>query len=226
MYLEQYGQAYKYAVDARPKCEQARDMKNYILTFNIEGLTLLGQQLYDAAARVFQHAINLSRSHDADPWLGSILYLNLGDAYYRNKDYAQSLKCYDISYKMCKETKDEHQRATLYYSYGEVYLAMGECEQATEYAEKASELSKKLRITSEYLPLLLLKANIALERNSSEVTALCEEGIRLAEKSKLFNKMKEFHFALANYYERTGNKEAFHQETKHIYDVESLIRGR
>ncbi|WP_054950192.1 tetratricopeptide repeat protein [Numidum massiliense] len=225
-HLEQYGQAYKYAIDARPKCEQHHDTKTFLLTFNIEGLTLSAQHLYSRAAKVFRKAINLSRSYYADPWLGSILYLNLGDTLYREKAYEQSLQCYDISYRLCKETKDEHQRATLYYSYGEVYLAMGEYERATEFADKSFELAKKFHFTSEYLPLLLLKANIALEQGSTKVTTLCEEGIRLAEKSQLFNKMKDFHFVLANYYERSGNKEAFHQQTQHMYQVESLIRGR
>ncbi|WP_054948794.1 hypothetical protein [Numidum massiliense] len=63
-----------------------------------------------------------------------------------------------------------------------------------------------------------------MEQNSPEVLSLCEEGLQLAEKSKLFNKMKDFHFVLANYYERAGNKEAFHKEAEHMYQVEALIR--
>ncbi|WP_054950195.1 tetratricopeptide repeat protein [Numidum massiliense] len=223
---EQYGQAYKYAIDARAKCEQMHDMRVFLFTYNLEARTLSEQHLYDKGVEVFKKAINLSRTRYPDPWLGSILYLNLGDTHYRDKAYEQALQCYDIAYRLCKETKDEQQRATLYYSYGEVYLAMGDVEKATDYADKAFEHKKKFRYNSEYLPLLLLKANIALEQNSSEVASICEEGNRLAETSKLFSKKKDFHFVLANYYKRTGNREAFHQETKHMYDIESLIRRR
>ncbi len=223
---EQYGQAYKYAIDARPKCEQVYDMKTLLLTFNSEGLILSAQHLYSQAVQVFQHAINLSRSYSADPWIGSVLYLNLGDSHYRDKAYTEALRCYDISQYLCKKTKDDLQQAMLYLSYGEVYFAMEEYEKASEYADKASELEKKFDLASEYLQLLLLKAKIAAEQNSAKVMPICEEGIRLAEKSKLFNRMKDFHFVLANYFKRTGNLEAFHQETQHMYDIESFIRGR
>ncbi len=225
-HLEQNGQAYKYAIEARSKCDQSQDMKTFILTYNLEAQTLKRQCLYEQAIQTFQQTIYLSRLHYTDPWLGSILYLNLGDTHYRAKAYEQALQCYDTSYRLCKETKDEHQRATIYYSYGEVYLAMGELERAKEFVNKSLELAREFDFTSEYLHLLLLQAKIASEQKSSDVTALCEKGISLAEKSKLFNTMKDFHFVLANYYDRIGNREAFHQETQHIYTIESLIRGR
>jgi len=54
---------------------------------------------------------------------------------------------------------------------------------------------------------------------------VCEEGIRLAQKSKKFDKQKEFHFILAEYYDTIGNKEKFIQETGNMYFVEKMRQG-
>lgn len=154
------------------------------------------------------------------------MFLNLGDTYYLKKEYEQALRCFDLSYKMCQETKDEHQRSILYCSYGEVFLEMKDYEKAASYADKASELAKKLSLTSEYLPLLLLKANIALANQSSEVERICEEGLRLAETSKLHNKKREFYLVLAGYYEQTGDQEAFRKQTENMYRLQCSLQRR
>lgn len=225
-YLEQYAEAFRYAMEAREACESSHDVKNLLLTYNLEALVLKRQHLYDQAFTVFQQAVDLARKCCAEPWIGSVLYLNLGDAHFHKKMYDQALRYYDISYNLCRKTNDEHQRATLYYSYGEVYYETKQYDKAEEYANKATKLAQKFNLTSEYLPLLLLRAQIASGKNSDEVKAICEKGMQLAERSKLLNKKKDFHFVLANYHNRIGDREAFLHETENMFNIESITRRR
>ncbi|WP_054950412.1 tetratricopeptide repeat protein [Numidum massiliense] len=206
-HLEQYGEAFRYAMEARGACEKGYDIKHLLLTYNLEATALKRQYLYDQAIAVFQQAIDLTRKNYVDPWIGSVLYLNLGDAHYHKKMYDQALRYYDISYKLCNKANDQDILATLYFSYGEVYYETNQFAKATEYVNKAAELAQKFDLSSEYLQLLLLKARISLGKNADEVKAICDEGLRLAEQSNLHNKKKDFYCVLANYYEQNVNSE-------------------
>ncbi|WP_054949355.1 tetratricopeptide repeat protein [Numidum massiliense] len=225
-HLDRKAQAYKHVIETQQVCEQTQDFKTLLLGYNLEGIIVAHQQLYAQAVDVFQKAIHLSSQHFPDPRIGSLLYLNLGDTYYRDKAYEQSLAYYDLAYELSQKAKDKNILATIYFSYGEVYFATNQLGLATEYVEKAAALKEQMELTSEYLPLLLLRAKIALGENSDEVKAICEEGIRLAEQSMLYSKKKEFHLVLANYYEQVGNEDALQRETKNMYQVESIINGR
>lgn len=224
-HMEQYGQAYRYTMAARKANKPTADMRTLLLTYNLEGILHKQQQLFDQSLKVFRKAIELSHMYYNDPWLSSVLYHNLGKTYKHDKAYGRALQSLDIAYKLCRQTDDEHQRALLYFSYAQVYYEKGELEQATAYTDRATELAQKVKLTSDYLEILLLKAQIALDNKSDDVQTICEEGIQLAEKSKLFKKQKQFHLILATYYNRTSNRDAFQQETKRIFNVESLIRS-
>ncbi|WP_054949286.1 helix-turn-helix domain-containing protein [Numidum massiliense] len=224
-HFERDTEAYRYAMESRALCEQTHDIKIFLLTYNMEGLVLSNQRLYKQAIKVFEQALDRATLYYNEPRLVSVLYLNMGDSYYRKKEYDKALEYYDIAFDLIRHSP-EHTLVVVYYSYGEVYYELEEYDKAIEYVNKASALAEKLRISSEYLPLLILKAKIAMGKNESEVERVCQEGIKLAKKSKLYNKMKEFHFVLANYFERAGNREAFRQEAENMYHIEALLQRR
>ncbi|AQS56964.1 hypothetical protein B0W44_15650 [Novibacillus thermophilus] len=126
---------------------------------------------------------------------------------------------------MCQETKDEHNLAVVYISYGEVYYQTKDYEKALEFTNKATDLVKNFHFTYEYLQLLLVKAHISLGIHSEHILNICQEAIQLAEKTKLYNKKKDFHMVLAKYYDRCGNKEHFLRETENLFRVERLLQG-
>ncbi|WP_054950749.1 tetratricopeptide repeat protein [Numidum massiliense] len=198
-HLERYAPAYKYVAEAQKACEQTGDIRMLILSYNLEGFVFKRQRMHDRAIRCFRKAIRMSEAYHPDWQLASILYLNLGDTYYRQQKYDKSLHAYDIVNELCPRTKDDNVRATLYISYGEVFYKQQEYEKAAEYVNRATNFAKKIRLTSEYLQLLILKANIALETDSAEVEELCREGIDLADKRMLPDKKKEFLFIMAKW---------------------------
>ncbi|WP_054950413.1 helix-turn-helix domain-containing protein [Numidum massiliense] len=226
LHLERYGEAFRYVMEARDVCESSHDIKNLLLTYNLEANVLKRQHLYDRAITVFQQAIDLASKWHPEVRMGSVLYLNLGDAHYHKKMYDQALRYYDISYNLCRKTTDQDTLAILYFSYAEIYYETKQFAKATEYVNKAAELAQKFNLTPDYLRFLLLKAKICSDQNSNEVKAICEEGLRLAEQSKLYNKKRDFHFVLASYYEQTGNREVFRQEAENMYFAEAQIRRR
>lgn len=199
-HLERYGTAYKYVLEAQKVSAQTYDIRLLILEYNLEGLILSEQQMYDNAIQTLEKAIALSRKYYPVPDTASLLYLNLAEMYCRSKAFDEAIRCLDIAHKLCQMTKDQNILAIIYYLYGVVYYETQELDKAKTYATKATKLAEKFELTSEYLQLLELKAKIALECRSEDIKEVSQEGIQLADKTNLFDKKKEFHYILAKYY--------------------------
>lgn len=224
-HLGRYGEAYKYIKQAQEISEQTHDIRILIYAYNLEGLIYSKQKMYNNAIQKFEKAIALSRKYYFVPDTACFLYLNLSDTYYHKEAYDEALYHIQIAHRLCQITGDQNMHAIVYYTFAEIYYKLKDLSKADAYVEKATELAKKVELTSEYLGLLALKAHIALDRQSKDVLNICQEGIKRAEQTKLYDKKKEFHFLLAKYHEYHGNTDQFAQETENLFRVEKLIKG-
>lgn len=223
-HLEAYALAYGSIRTARKLSEKTNDMRLAIMAYNIEGSILKKQQMYKEAIPLFKKAIDVSAALYPDPGLSAELYTNLGDNYFHAKQYEEATYCYDIARNLCQKTKDQRTLALVYNSFCEVYFATKEYEKAKEYSDKALRLAKKLDTTLDYLQILLIRAKIESQQESPQVEAICREGIDLAGSTKQYEKKKSFHFILAKYYNKIGEREKFMEETRHMFDVELMIQ--
>lgn len=226
--LETYASAYECFQKTRAIAESLRDMRWLSLSLNMEANVLKQQKMYTKAIALFKRAIDISTRFYANQDLASTLHLNLGDTFYHAEEYDKAKNCYDVVHELCQKTKNQRALGLVYSSYGEVFFATGEYDKAADYADQALGQFKKVEdgIAIEYLRLLILRANVAVYRVEGDyVTSLCEEGIVLSEKTKKYGFLKEFHYILATYYDKIGNKEKFIQETNNMYLVEKKVKG-
>lgn len=228
-YLEAYAPAYECVQKAREVSLKAKDMRLVALSYNLEGNILKKQKMYSRATSLFKKAVDICTTHFPDRELASLLFLNMGDNYYNMKNYKEALRNFEVALDLVKATKDKGMLGLVYSSFAEVYFDQGEYEKAEHFVDQALPLIKNRNNTKtilEYLQFLLVKAKLELRKGEIDAfLSVCEEGIRLAQKSKKFDKQKEFHFILAEYYDTIGNKEKFIQETGNMYFVEKMRQG-
>lgn len=224
-HLGRYGEAYKYVTKARTISEQVHDIRALIYEHNLEGLILYMQKMHHQAIRIIEKAIDLSRKYYPAPEIGSLLYLNLAEIYQSIHAPDKAIQCLDYAHKLCRRTNDTYVLTLVYTVYGEAYYQKKEYAEANRFIDNATKMAKKFKLNSEYLQLLMLKAKIALDQASEKIVHICKEGIQLAENTKLYDKKKEFHFFLANYYEQHGNNDEFIEETENLFRVEKVLMG-
>lgn len=225
-HLEAYAPAYECIHEAKEASTKASDIRLLVLAYNLEGTILKKQKMYAKAIPLFKKAIDISTSLYSNQALSSSLYLNLGDNYYHAGKYDEAKYCYDIGAELCQKTKDHRILSLIYCSYGELYFNTEEYDKAAEFADKAAEIAKKHTTALEYLQVLVLKARIESYQDDETVLVTCQEGIKLAEKVKQYEKKKTFHFILAKFYNKINDEERFMHETRNMFHVESLIQGR
>lgn len=225
-HLEAYAPAFECVQKAQELSLQTKDMRTAALAYNLEGAILKRQKIYKKATALYKKAIDICTTYFPDKALASTLHLNMGDNYLLAKEYDAALQCFNIAHDLVKSTKDKGVLSLVYCSFVEVYFELGDYDQADEYVDKILPLMKDrdaTHIDLEYLRFLLIRARIALHKEDEEALfKICNEGIEVAEKTNKYHRLKEFHFILANYYDKIGDREKFIQETGRMYFVEKM----
>jgi len=182
-----YDQAEVEISDAIYLCDTISYEKGKIDLYNSWGKIKDVQGKDDEALDIYLQAYN--RALEIEYEFGKRIAHNIGELYFKRKDYVKALEFVEIGLKVIQENKVYNSLANSYSAMGRIHSEMGQLEKAKGYFEKALECAHKYKVrntlSEAYLALSKLNER---EGNYKGAYDLLKMHINIAE---LINKDKE-----------------------------------
>ncbi len=160
---------------------------------------------YDQALKAYNESVKI-REKISDRNAAASSYNRIGRIYALKKDYDKALESYRMSLKIREELKLSSALPWTYLGIASTYEEMGDLKSAKKYYRKNLEegcgvIDKRCRLQSMAgMGRVLLRM-----KQDEEAYRLLDDSMALAKELKAKPLIYEIHYALANYYESSGN---------------------
>jgi tetratricopeptide (TPR) repeat protein len=138
---------------------------------------------YQPAIKHYEEALEIAEAIGARATQGYLC--NIGVALMLQGNYTESLKFYEKGLKIAEQLGDRNSIAALFTHIANVYLMLGDLDQAQVRCEEAIRISKEIGAKEWLVLALLTKGEIAWEKRiTTEAIASCEAALELSREAK------------------------------------------
>lgn len=213
--------ALNYFLLAMKQFQQADDELGEAKVLNNIG-NLWAETDYDIALGYYQKALKIANKYDKKDLIAGS-YMNIGNTYYRKKQYQVALKNYELSYRLFSEINNLIGNILSSQNMGVMYYNLDDLEHAEKLLLSVHKRAKENKLFNTIAGINMTLSSIYITKNDfKKAETYINEGIEMA---KLTNdKKKVYDFIYFNYKleEKKKNYKKALDYLKNIYTLDSV----
>lgn len=171
---------------------------------------------YDKALAYYQNALKIAQKFKIQDLIAGS-YLNVGNAYYRKKNYSIALKNYELSSKIFNEIKNPIGITQSLQNRGVIYLSLNQFDIAEKLLLEANLKGKEFELNNSVAAINLNLTSIYIAKNNySKAEEFLKEGLAFA---KLVKNEKITYDFTYSYYELESKRKNFERALYYLKEV-------
>lgn len=223
MHLGNYPEAFAQLMRGVKICEQIGDSRYKAVLLHRIGNLHIRLEDFKKALTYLEESLALSEANGGDGWMGELL-ADLCAAHFHLSDLDNALKFGRESAQVYEEAGDQYGVPIALNAVGQVYLEMGDYEQAQTYHLRALELCESISNFTETIQTLYHLGKLFQAQDQID-TALDYLNQALEKASEMGAKLQVYrcHRALANLYQEIGDYKNALDNYKSFHDTKEAV---